>query len=235
MPHISPSEFTKNFAHTREFGIDSRDFLTFTTILGDNNTRNFELDLSVAFYYTVSVFSPAPTTVTMAPQRTVSGDPPTAIAVAGSRVVKSRRKKAVRRFENGLMNFERKNEKNAKMSVSITTGSSTLNASQRKQLTCHSTEQNAQQSPLLRLPGELRNQIWELALGGNVCEIKKYYDVPEHCRENFPTALLQTCRQVFAETALLPYSLNNSASTSPSQIGLTSFLCTLSTVSSVSA
>lgn len=81
-----------------------------------------------------------------------------------------------------------------------------------------STESNSE-SPLLRLPAEIRNCIWEYVLGGNVRDVtifkrdsKRYTEwliamssasFPEHSH-----ALLSTCRQIYAETALLTFSTN---------------------------
>ncbi|KAF2850756.1 hypothetical protein T440DRAFT_518050 [Plenodomus tracheiphilus IPT5] len=122
----------------------------------------------------------------MAPHRTVPEAPPTAHAVAGTRVAKAKRKDTVRRFENGLLNFEH---------IRI-------------------TQENAKQSPLLRLPAELRNQIWELVLGGNICYVdRKPWSMHNRKRQSFRvtnvhSALLRICRQVYSETALLPFQLN---------------------------
>jgi hypothetical protein len=83
--------------------------------------------------------------------------------------------------------------------------------------------QNRQSSPLLRLPPELRNQIYEYVLGGEIYYlldssgrmilIKNRYNgarrPQKHC-----FALLETCRQLHAETASLPSSLNTFASSS---------------------
>ena len=82
-----------------------------------------------------------------------------------------------------------------------------------------STLQNAIKSPLLRLPGEVRNRIYEYALGGEeVC--CSYYKRPylrpgqpnRTGKEKYPLSLLmlpQVCRQIHAESALLPYHLND--------------------------
>jgi hypothetical protein len=78
----------------------------------------------------------------------------------------------------------------------------------------HSTEANQRNSPLLRLPAELRNQIYELvlrhdclslALGRylNLQPIRLYPDPGSRT-----LALLRVCRQDHFEAALLPYSLN---------------------------
>ncbi|CAE7000757.1 hypothetical protein CFE70_001059 [Pyrenophora teres f. teres 0-1] len=75
----------------------------------------------------------------------------------------------------------------------------------------HITQLNATNSPLLRLPAELRNQIYEYALGGHI-----FYFYTE-CSNEYPhdrffhndIALVYVCRQLNAETALLPYALNS--------------------------
>jgi len=74
-----------------------------------------------------------------------------------------------------------------------------------------------QDSPLLRLPGELRTRIWEYVLGG--FELRSMF--PDHSQPRKPrrmippfaersngTQLLRTCRQIYTETALLPYKTN---------------------------
>lgn len=72
------------------------------------------------------------------------------------------------------------------------------------------------ETPLLCLPPEVRNQIWGYALGGNVFDVVPcYIDESTYlCKpsaQSLPRtniALLSVCRQIYAETALLPYKLN---------------------------
>ncbi|KAG9188772.1 hypothetical protein G6011_07477 [Alternaria panax] len=65
------------------------------------------------------------------------------------------------------------------------------------------TKRNTAESPLLRLPAELRNEIYKYALGRHV------YPVPGDGRKN-PRALnlVRVCRQIQQEAAFLPYSLS---------------------------
>lgn len=69
-------------------------------------------------------------------------------------------------------------------------------------------------SPLLSLPAELRNIIWSDVLGGTIFDIKCSVRIPWGVSVTNTTisphqlALLQTCRQIYAETQLLPLSLN---------------------------
>jgi hypothetical protein len=69
-------------------------------------------------------------------------------------------------------------------------------------------------SPLLRLPPEVRNTIYAYAFSG--CEIIAYYSYPqpqvessgagpsfERCKTLFAPTMV--CRQMYAETRLLPY------------------------------
>lgn len=98
------------------------------------------------------------------------------------------------------------------------------------------SRQNQSSSPLLRLPGELREYIYELALGHlhihistrlgrNPLEqrddirIFSYRAAPEHCMSDnlyhrthytakLSIQLIYTCRQIYEEAKLLPYSLN---------------------------
>jgi hypothetical protein len=75
------------------------------------------------------------------------------------------------------------------------------------------SERNRTDSPLLRLPAELRNKIFALAFGGLKIFIRNTrIDVSYNSRGNAdfirrPFAGLQgTCRQIYVETALLPFS-----------------------------
>jgi len=74
---------------------------------------------------------------------------------------------------------------------------------------------NQRNSPLLRLPAELRNQIYKYALGGHIVLLGTTHELvyprkprlyPEEPISHF--ALLRVCSQIHAEAALLPYSLN---------------------------
>ncbi|OCL10800.1 hypothetical protein AOQ84DRAFT_336894 [Glonium stellatum] len=82
------------------------------------------------------------------------------------------------------------------------------------------SERNAQESPLLKLPGELRNKIWNYVLGDRTLHI-------EHTAANDLTAegerprdltnrglslcCLRVCRQIYTEARHLPYSSNTFA------------------------
>ncbi|KAF2707627.1 hypothetical protein K504DRAFT_383222 [Pleomassaria siparia CBS 279.74] len=73
----------------------------------------------------------------------------------------------------------------------------------------HSTKKNREESPLLCLPAEIRNHIFSYALGGRMWVIlwrSRRSSVVKNREENC-LSLLQTCRQVYAETALLPFEL----------------------------
>lgn len=77
-----------------------------------------------------------------------------------------------------------------------------------------STLHNQKQSPLLRLPAELRNWIYEYALGSltiRKCLFRPHkfraFDTSRQERTNL-TALASTCRQLYGETRLLPFELN---------------------------
>ena len=69
-------------------------------------------------------------------------------------------------------------------------------------------------SPLLALPAELRNIIWSQVLGGTTFDIKCSVRIPWGVSVTNTTtsphqlALLQACRQIYAETRLLPLTLN---------------------------
>lgn len=75
------------------------------------------------------------------------------------------------------------------------------------------------ESPLLQIPPEVRNRVWALVLGGKVFKIVfvenyrgRYIEEKTLvARDSFPVnthALLQVCRQIYTETALIPFSHN---------------------------
>ncbi|KAH7069301.1 hypothetical protein FB567DRAFT_614836 [Paraphoma chrysanthemicola] len=77
---------------------------------------------------------------------------------------------------------------------------------------------NSVNSPLLRLPPELRNKIWAYTLGDTRIHIRKQYPVQRtkstrayglvHSRRaSRPLSLLRVSRQVYSDTALLSYHL----------------------------
>lgn len=68
-------------------------------------------------------------------------------------------------------------------------------------------------TPLLRLPGEIRNRIWGYALGNEVIQVTPSISrANEHCFKflDRPVAIapLRASRQIYHETALLPFRLN---------------------------
>lgn len=67
-------------------------------------------------------------------------------------------------------------------------------------LTLHSTLDNQIDSPLLRLPAELRNKIYEFALSGHRIGSRR------QLRE--VASLRYTCRQIRSETAFMEFPLN---------------------------
>ncbi|KAF1840370.1 uncharacterized protein K460DRAFT_410962 [Cucurbitaria berberidis CBS 394.84] len=87
-------------------------------------------------------------------------------------------------------------------------------------------KRNASNSPLLRLPGEIRNHIWALAMGGHYIKIeevvyrktteslwmKTTYRAPANIEDRIcpPSAFRfpEVCRQIYSETATLGYKLN---------------------------
>lgn len=76
------------------------------------------------------------------------------------------------------------------------------------------------ESPLLNLPAELRNKIYNLAIGGGHIQIPNHHTVQEddfifelqmhgkHPVGGNLTALSAVCHQLYTETALLPFSLH---------------------------
>jgi hypothetical protein len=66
---------------------------------------------------------------------------------------------------------------------------------------------NQCESPLLRLPGEIKNQVYEYALGGKTWTIWRGQDDVCNKRKD-ALALLRVCRQLHADTAALPFKLS---------------------------
>lgn len=61
---------------------------------------------------------------------------------------------------------------------------------------------------MLRVPAEIRNQIWKLVLGGKLYRSSwsfGFHPSPTGPKHN--TALLRTCRQIYSETAIMPLAL----------------------------
>jgi hypothetical protein len=84
-----------------------------------------------------------------------------------------------------------------------------------------SAMQNQRDSPLLRMPPEIRNRIYDFALGGNTFVLLKDDDtekIVNKTKSKNALALLAVSRQLYAETALLPFSLNVFSSVSPSRL-----------------
>ncbi len=68
---------------------------------------------------------------------------------------------------------------------------------------------NTRNSPLLRLPVEIREMIWEYTL--SCSPIRPWSNQFSPSPQPSPTdkfPLLRVCRQIYAETAALPYTLN---------------------------
>ncbi|KAG9204180.1 hypothetical protein G6514_001819 [Epicoccum nigrum] len=68
------------------------------------------------------------------------------------------------------------------------------------------TERNQRLSPLLRLPGEIRNRIYFYAVGNGPLPIPSGHTSPNLFGLH---TLSKVCRQLHAETRLLPYALND--------------------------
>lgn len=80
-------------------------------------------------------------------------------------------------------------------------------------------------SPLLSLPPEIRNRIWEYTFGHNVYEVLAGHDRvrrPSIIRLSYGSstglALLQSCRQIYSEAALMPLHLSTFVFDSTSKI-----------------
>ncbi|KAL5121288.1 hypothetical protein ACEQ8H_000756 [Pleosporales sp. CAS-2024a] len=87
-----------------------------------------------------------------------------------------------------------------------------------------SEQRNRHRSPLLRLPGELRNKVYEYVLGGVIVSVFPSVDArfayQLHAHRTSPSAtlgedptmleamaLLRVCRHIYAETRFLPLKL----------------------------
>ncbi|PVI04524.1 hypothetical protein DM02DRAFT_624814 [Periconia macrospinosa] len=75
------------------------------------------------------------------------------------------------------------------------------------------SENNKENSPFLRLPPELRNRVYELALGGNTVRPINFENNREGVRRGPGVpyrflSLLQVSRTIYTETRCLPYQLN---------------------------
>lgn len=118
------------------------------------------------------------------PASTWTGPRPEQTALQKKRKAKSTHNGKVRRLPNGLLDVTRK----GKYLNLIRTNSST---------------------PLLQLPAEIRNRIFAYALGGRSFQV---LGNQVKCYSKYPNpeslSLLRTCRQIYSETALLPFSAN---------------------------
>ncbi|KAH6878871.1 hypothetical protein BKA58DRAFT_466490 [Alternaria rosae] len=131
----------------------------------------------------------------MAPRKTATSDkaPKAAVTKKTTDKVIKRPARGYHKFRNGLLNVTPKGGE--------------------KEL----ARQN-QNSSLLRLPAEVRNQIWKLVLGAKVYwarYTKKFQLSPTEPKNAM--ALLRTCRQIYAETALMPLTLSTFACASVTQ------------------
>lgn len=70
------------------------------------------------------------------------------------------------------------------------------------------------QSPLFKLPPELRDVIWSFACSASIDTSRPYEANSNYCRPGFThatvvsTAMLQTCRKAYLECHHLPLSVN---------------------------
>ena len=74
-----------------------------------------------------------------------------------------------------------------------------------------------QHSALLALSAEIRNQIYEYCLSGKDFQVTLNggIAVPKRRKKDFFASLLQVSRQLYAETAVLPFKLNTFHAGSP--------------------
>ncbi|KAF2707470.1 hypothetical protein K504DRAFT_535132 [Pleomassaria siparia CBS 279.74] len=95
-----------------------------------------------------------------------------------------------------------------------------INISKTSEHVAAIAKRNATESPLLRLPGEIRNRIWEYACCGEVVfsysfdggKGKSNRRIEKTSLENTAAQsafrIPRICRQIYVETATLPYSLS---------------------------
>ncbi|KAF2831490.1 hypothetical protein CC86DRAFT_402011 [Ophiobolus disseminans] len=70
------------------------------------------------------------------------------------------------------------------------------------------TDSNKQTSRLLRLPAELRNRIYELALNQGNIQLFPGIQADSRPEDKPELALLRTCRQILSEASPIFYSIN---------------------------
>jgi len=77
-------------------------------------------------------------------------------------------------------------------------------------LTDSSSKKNARDSPLLRLPPEIRSMIWEYVLGEHTIRMGEswHFTFPAQGTAQIHFDLLRVCRQVYVEASNLPRTLN---------------------------
>lgn len=117
------------------------------------------------------------------------------------------------RFRNGMLNV---NPKGGEKELYVPEWADRSCPSSKVIANDYDSVKSNQRSPLLRLPAEIRNQIWRYVVG---CATLKAVWVKigrdQHRRfipSNTPGItnldILRCCLQIYAEAALLPYSLN---------------------------
>lgn len=79
-------------------------------------------------------------------------------------------------------------------------------------------EHNESQSPLLRLPGELRNRIYELALSGTTWYIKNSNRVVANNTSKYILSLSRVCRKLYHETSTLAFTLGSFRAGDPKDV-----------------
>ncbi|EMD94207.1 hypothetical protein COCC4DRAFT_79558 [Bipolaris maydis ATCC 48331] len=134
----------------------------------------------------------------MAPQKPAANDK--APKAKKSPTDKQSKDKVVKRPARGYHTF-----RNGMLNVTPKGGEKDM-----RELISSSVKAN-QQSPLLRLPAEVRNMIWEFALGRRLYEIKprKVYGRRTYPRgDPSEVSLLRVCRQIYAEAASIPLRQN---------------------------
>ena len=116
-------------------------------------------------------------------------------SVAKQPMKKKKGYRKVRKLSNGLLDVVRTGGRYPKLYVHATTSLS-------QPLTMGRIRENGN-TPLLRLPAEIRRMIWEYVFSGSVWRARGYPEGKKPLVKSL--SILQTCRQIYSETCLLPY------------------------------
>ena len=153
----------------------------------------------------------------MAPRKaSVSGAYQTQLSTnTDNRVTKetTRGARGYRKFRSGMINIAPKAGEKTLYVTSLWQEPSLLCLACKPSLTPRYRVNLNSKTSLLSLPPEIRNHIWTYTLNNTMIQIysirsNSYKLLLKPSDRNNPMALLRTCRQIYYETAILPYKLN---------------------------